>query len=194
VRLADHGIAAHAAQFFRDLAGGGAAFPHAGQFVDAFVGPAHPYCPKSRPNVGVKQASCQPARYPIVGQSWPINPRRNPDRRNRQRCGLFVPAAVSRSGTADPWQLQPPGLWTLYMKEVRRFFKVRPRRSGHRRSQRCFSGDTVAMGRGGRMVLGVNFASFVAPGLIMMGMMNNAFQNASFSFLAGKIQGRSSIS
>jgi ABC-2 type transport system permease protein len=35
----------------------------------------------------------------------------------------------------------------------------------------------------------VNFATFVAPGLIMMGMMNNAFQNASFSFLAGKMQG-----
>jgi ABC-2 type transport system permease protein len=44
------------------------------------------------------------------------------------------------------------------------------------------------------MVLGVNFATFVAPGLIMMGMMNNAFQNASFSFLAGKMQGTISIS
>jgi ABC-2 type transport system permease protein len=39
------------------------------------------------------------------------------------------------------------------------------------------------------MVLGVPFATFVAPGLIMMGMMQNAFANASFSMLAGKIQG-----
>ena len=39
------------------------------------------------------------------------------------------------------------------------------------------------------MVLGVNFATFIAPGLIAMGMMQNAFANASFSFLAGKIQG-----
>jgi len=38
-------------------------------------------------------------------------------------------------------------------------------------------------------VLGVNFATFVAPGLIVMGMMQNAFANASFSFLSGKIQG-----
>jgi len=83
------------------------------------------------------------------------------------------------------------GLWTLYMKEVRRFIKVQ--------TQTIWAPAvttllflvifTVAMGRGGRSVLGVNFATFVAPGLIMMGMMNNAFQNASFSLLMGKIQG-----
>lgn len=39
------------------------------------------------------------------------------------------------------------------------------------------------------MVLGVSFGTFVAPGLIMMGMMQNAFANASFSLLAGKLQG-----
>lgn len=83
------------------------------------------------------------------------------------------------------------GLWTLYMKEVRRFFKVQ--------TQTIWAPAvttllflvifTVALGREGRMVLGVNFATFVAPGLIVMGMMQNAFANASFSFLAGKIQG-----
>ena len=83
------------------------------------------------------------------------------------------------------------GLWTLYMKEVRRFFKVQ--------TQTIWAPAittllflvifTVAMGRGDRLILGVNFATFVAPGLIVMGMMQNAFANASFSFLAGKIQG-----
>jgi len=83
------------------------------------------------------------------------------------------------------------GLWTLYMKEVRRFFKVQ--------TQTIWAPAittllflvifSVAMGRSGRMVLGVNFATFVAPGLIMMGMMQNAFANASFSFLSGKLQG-----
>ena len=48
---------------------------------------------------------------------------------------------------------------------------------------------TVALGRGGREVLGVPFASFVAPGLIVMGMMQNAFANSSFSLLSGKMQG-----
>ena len=83
------------------------------------------------------------------------------------------------------------GLKTLYMKEVHRFFKVQ--------TQTIWAPAittllflvifTVAMGRGDRMILGVNFATFVAPGLIVMGMMQNAFANASFSFLSGKMQG-----
>ncbi len=83
------------------------------------------------------------------------------------------------------------GLWTLYMKEVRRFFKVQ--------MQTVWAPAittllflvifTLAMGRGDRMILGVNFATFVAPGLIVMGMMQNAFANGSFSLLGGKIQG-----
>ena len=83
------------------------------------------------------------------------------------------------------------GLKTLYMKEVRRFIKVQ--------TQTIWAPAittllflvifSVAMGREGRTVLGVNFATFVAPGLIVMGMMQNAFANASFSFLSGKMQG-----
>jgi len=48
---------------------------------------------------------------------------------------------------------------------------------------------TVALGRSGRTVLGVPFADFIAPGLIMMAMLQNAFANASFSLLVGKMQG-----
>ena len=83
------------------------------------------------------------------------------------------------------------GLWTLYMKEVRRFFKVQ--------TQTIWAPAvttlmflvifTVAMGRSDRLILGVGFATFVAPGLIVMAMMQNAFANSSFTFLAGKIQG-----
>jgi ABC-2 type transport system permease protein len=83
------------------------------------------------------------------------------------------------------------GLLALYMKEVRRFLKVQ--------TQTIWAPAvttllflvifSVALGRGGREVLGVEFASFVAPGLIVMGMMQNAFANSSFSLLGGKIQG-----
>jgi ABC-2 type transport system permease protein len=48
---------------------------------------------------------------------------------------------------------------------------------------------TIALGRAGRTVMGVSFADFIAPGLIVMAMMQNAFANASFSLLVGKIQG-----
>ena len=83
------------------------------------------------------------------------------------------------------------GLSTLYIKEVRRFFKVQ--------MQTVWAPAittllylvifTVAMGREGRTVLGVPFADFLAPGLIVMAMINNSFQNASFSLLVGKMQG-----
>lgn len=87
------------------------------------------------------------------------------------------------------------GLKTLYVKEVRRFFKVQ--------LQTIWAPSittllflvifTVALGGAGRHV-GVQghdipFADFIAPGLIVMGMIQNAFANSSFSFLSGKIQG-----
>jgi ABC-2 type transport system permease protein len=87
------------------------------------------------------------------------------------------------------------GLRTLYIKEVRRFFKVQ--------LQTVWAPAvttllflvifTVALGGGGRTVSlegrEVHFADFIAPGLIVMGMLQNAFANASFSLLVGKIQG-----
>ena len=83
------------------------------------------------------------------------------------------------------------GLRALYVKEVRRFFKVQ--------LQTVWAPAittllyliifTVALGRGGASAMGVSFASFLAPGLIIMAMMQNAFANSSFSLLVGKIQG-----
>lgn len=87
------------------------------------------------------------------------------------------------------------GLRTLYIKEVRRFFKVQ--------LQTVWAPAvttllfliifTVALGGSGRTVEvqghSVHFADFIAPGLIVMGMLQNAFANASFSLLVGKIQG-----
>jgi ABC-2 type transport system permease protein len=87
------------------------------------------------------------------------------------------------------------GLRTLYVKEVRRFFKVQ--------LQTVWAPAittllflvifTVALGRAGKTVdlegAAIPFANFIAPGLIVMGMLQNAFANASFSLLVGKIQG-----
>ena len=83
------------------------------------------------------------------------------------------------------------GMRALYMKEVKRFFKVHLQTIwGPAFSTLLYLVIfSVALGRGGRMVMGHSFATFVAPGLIVMGMMNAAFQNASFSLLAGKMQG-----
>ncbi|CDO35311.1 ABC transporter permease [Novosphingobium sp. KN65.2] len=106
-------------------------------------------------------------------------------------AGIPQPRQFPTKGEPVIHQVNWVGLKTLYMKEVRRFFKVQ--------TQTIWAPAittllflvifTVALGRGGREILGVNFATFVAPGLIVMGMMQNAFANASFSFLSGKIQG-----
>lgn len=83
------------------------------------------------------------------------------------------------------------GMRALYVKEVKRFFKVH--------LQTIWAPAfttllylvifTVALGSGGREVMGQPFATFVAPGLIVMGMMNAAYANASFALLVGKMQG-----
>ena len=83
------------------------------------------------------------------------------------------------------------GLKTLYIKEVRRFFKVQMQTvwAPAITTLLYLAIFTVALGRAGRTVLGVPFADFIAPGLIVMAMLQNAFANASFSLLVGKIQG-----
>jgi ABC-2 type transport system permease protein len=85
------------------------------------------------------------------------------------------------------------GLKTLYIKEVRRFFKVQMQTvwAPAVTTLLYLAIFTVALGRAGRTVpgTGVPYATFIAPGLIIMAMMQNAFANASFSLLVGKIQG-----
>ena len=83
------------------------------------------------------------------------------------------------------------GLQTLYIKEVRRFFKVQLQTVwGPAVTTMLYLVIfTVAMGREGRTVLGAPFADFLAPGLIVMAMLQNSFANSSFSLLVGKIQG-----
>jgi ABC-2 type transport system permease protein len=83
------------------------------------------------------------------------------------------------------------GLKTLYIKEVRRFFKVQTQTvwAPAVTTLLYLAIFTVALGRAGRTVMGVPFADFIAPGLIVMAMMQNAFANSSFSLLVGKIQG-----
>ena len=83
------------------------------------------------------------------------------------------------------------GMRALYVKEVRRFFKVQLQTIWAPAMQTLLYLVifTVALGAGGRQVMGHPFATFVAPGLIAMGMMQAAFANSSFSLLAAKLQG-----
>ena len=86
------------------------------------------------------------------------------------------------------------GLNTLYIKEVRRFFKVQLQTIWAPAMTTLLYLIIFTVALGGRSAVHVGgstvaFADFVAPGLIVMGMLNNAFVNASFSLLVGKLQG-----
>ena len=83
------------------------------------------------------------------------------------------------------------GVWTLYLREVQRFYKI--------------LGQTVlapvvttllflavfalALGHASDMVEGVPYLGFLAPGLIMMAMVQNAYSNTSSGMVIMKIQG-----
>ncbi len=86
------------------------------------------------------------------------------------------------------------GLRTLYIKEVRRFFKVQLQTIWAPAVTTLLFLAIFTVATGGRRPVEVGgaqvaFADFLAPGLIVMGMMQNAFANSSFSLLVGKIQG-----
>jgi ABC-2 type transport system permease protein len=86
------------------------------------------------------------------------------------------------------------GLRALYIKEVRRFFKVQLQTIWAPAIQTLLYlvVFTTALGARGAVPVGggtVAFADFLAPGLIVMGMLTNAYANASFSLLVGKMQG-----
>ena len=83
------------------------------------------------------------------------------------------------------------GLWTLYMKEVRRFLNVFTQTllAPMVTTLLFLAIFTLALGGAGRMVGGVDFALFLAPGLIMMSIVQNAFANTSSSIVIAKVQG-----
>jgi ABC-2 type transport system permease protein len=83
------------------------------------------------------------------------------------------------------------GFWTLYMREVRRFLKV---------GMQTVAAPVVttllflaifllAMGGQQRHVGDIPYVEFLAPGLIMMAMAQNAFANTSSSLMIAKVQG-----
>ena len=82
------------------------------------------------------------------------------------------------------------GLWTLYGKEVRRFWKVGMQTVAAPVVTTLLYMMVFVVAMGGRRVVdGVSFAQFVGPGLIMMAILNNSFANASSSLIQAKLMG-----
>lgn len=84
------------------------------------------------------------------------------------------------------------GLWTLYVREVRRFLKVA--------TQTVIAPVVTTLlfltifllalsGGQQRIVDGVPYVEFLMPGLVMMAITQNAFANTSSSLMIAKLQG-----
>ncbi len=120
--------------------------------------------------------------------------------RTTDRDGRSPEPALEAEGslpTADELAFTAPGginvigLWTLYLREVRRFLKVM--------TQTVFAPIvttliflaifSLALGRDGRTIEALPFLVFLAPGLIMMAIVQNAFANTSSSLIISKVQG-----
>ncbi len=82
------------------------------------------------------------------------------------------------------------GLWTLYTKEVRRFMRVWPQTLlapivSNLLYMTVFVLAFAEMRGGGSGA----FIAFLIPGLIMLGILNNASANTSSSIMTGKLMG-----
>lgn len=83
------------------------------------------------------------------------------------------------------------GTATLYKRETWRFLKVWNQTLVAPMITTTIFLAIFALALGGnvRMVHGLHFIEFIAPGLIMMAMVQNAFANTSSSFMIAKLQG-----
>lgn len=109
----------------------------------------------------------------------------------RRPTEAAVPGAIGpRSYGPVNWV----GLWTLCLRETRRFWKVG--------MQTLFAPvvSTLLMlfvfklavpAGGAASPGGVGFSTFLAPGVVMMAILTNAFANTSSSLIIAKVQGNS---
>jgi ABC-2 type transport system permease protein len=88
-------------------------------------------------------------------------------------------------------QINWVGLWTLCRKEVARFLVVYNQTLAAPlvTTLLFLAIFTLALGRGHAMIGDIQFDVFLAPGLIMMSMIQNAFANTSSSLVSSKMQG-----
>ena len=83
------------------------------------------------------------------------------------------------------------GLRTLFVREVRRFSKVYTQTiiAPVVTTLLFLAVFSLALGGSHRVVAGLSFMQFLAPGLIMMAITQNAFANTSSSIMVSKVQG-----
>ena len=83
------------------------------------------------------------------------------------------------------------GTWTLMQREARRFMNVRPQTvmAPLINAALFLMSFTIAIGPQRGDVMGVPFMTFLAPGILTMTVIQNAFANTSSSLASAKVQG-----
>jgi ABC-2 type transport system permease protein len=89
--------------------------------------------------------------------------------------------------TLYPWR----AFWTLYRREMLRFLKVVVQTvfTPLINSSLYLLIFGVSLGTNIKLESGASYLTFLIPGLIMMGVLNNAFQNSSSSIVSGRFSG-----
>ncbi len=107
-------------------------------------------------------------------------------RPRNERNGFGPPPSVRKFGLVN-WR----GVWTLYQREVKRFLKVGFQTVAAPIVTTLLFYTIFSVALEGRVgVVGsVPFVAFLAPGLIMMAILQNSFQNTSSSIMTAKVQG-----
>lgn len=83
------------------------------------------------------------------------------------------------------------GVWTLYRKEIGRFLAVAAQTVAGPALQALLFlvVFAVVLGRGELGTAGLSYLEFLAPGLVMMTVIQNAFANSSSSLVVAKMNG-----
>ena len=103
------------------------------------------------------------------------------------KTGMLLGPPVVRSIGVVNWR----GLWTLYVREVTRFYKVGTQTLAAPvvTTLLFFIIFSVALEGDWRTVGDVPFTVFLAPGLIMMAILQSSFANTSSTIMVSKVQG-----
>lgn len=104
---------------------------------------------------------------------------------------VFDPSATPRFGSARIGGVNWLGVWTLYVKEVLRFSNLYLQTilAPVVTTLLYFAIFALAIGNSRPAIHSIAFTAFLAPGLIMVAIIQNAFANTASSILGAKMQG-----
>lgn len=106
---------------------------------------------------------------------------------NTEAAHKLIENALETATRQDAWY----GTWMLFRREIKRFIAIIGQSiiSPVLSTLLFFLVFGFSLGQRIDTVMGIPYVDFIAPGLVTMALINNAFFNSSFSFFLSKIHG-----